>query len=163
MGSTVFKPRLSHWIMGMYWIILIVLIAALILVPLTAGMDLFANILFVLFFSIVALLIIFVIMKAHKMKFTITQTQIIVNGIFRKSIIEKSDIESIQKTPIPFGLRLFGASFLSGWHYFPGIGKAWVSMGNFEDGVMITTKEKKHYIITPQNPFDFIKRAKGNK
>ncbi len=163
MKSLVFKPRLSRWIMGMYWLIVISFFAMLIGIPLMGDMGPFAYTLFVSVFSMVIIILVFVIMKAHRMKFTVTQTQIIISGVFRKNVIEKSDIQTIEKTPIPFGFRLFGASFLGGLYYLPGIGKAWVSMGNFEDGILITTKQKKHYIITPQKPLNFIKIVKGRK
>lgn len=42
----------------------------------------------------------------------------------------------------------------------PGIGKAWVTMGNFQDGVLISTKKGKHYVITPQEPLKFIETVK---
>jgi asparagine N-glycosylation enzyme membrane subunit Stt3 len=64
-------------------------------------------------------------------------------------------IESAQRTLIPFGMRLFGASFYGGYYYFPSIGKTFVVMTNFNDGVLIKTK-KGNYVITPSRPGDFI-------
>lgn len=163
MEPTVFRPRLSRWIMGMYWAILVFLAAVMTLVPAATGMDAFSGALFASVFSLALLLVAFVVVRAYRMKFTVTETRIIINGIFRKNVIEKSDVQSIEKTPVPFGIRLFGASFLGGWYYLPGIGKAWMSIGNFEDGVMITTKGKKHYVITPKKPLDFIRLVKAGK
>jgi len=61
-----------------------------------------------------------------------------------------------KKTLIPFGLRLFGASFHGGYYHVPGLGRAFMVITNFEDGVLIKTKHG-NYIITPQNPEDFAK------
>jgi hypothetical protein len=52
-------------------------------------------------------------------------------------------------------MRLFGASFYGGYYYFPSIGKTFVVMTNFNDGVLIKTK-KGNYVITPSRPGDFI-------
>lgn len=147
--------------MGMYWVIIISFGVIVAVAAAFADMGSLAFTILTVTFSSVTLLIALIMFRAYRMKFTITATHIIVNGVFRKNIIKRSDIVSIEKTPIPFGFRLFGASFLGGLYYLPGIGKAWVSMGNFEDGVMITTKQKRHYVITPQKPLDFIKKVKA--
>jgi hypothetical protein len=161
--GTVFRPRLSPWIMGMYWLILVFLAAVAVIVPLAAGMDVFSSVLFASVFSVALLMVAFVVVRAYRMKFTVAKDRIIINGIFRKNVIERTDIAKVEKTPVPFGIRLFGASFLGGWYYLPGIGKAWMSIGNFEDAVMITTKGGKHYVITPRKPLEFIKMAKPGK
>lgn len=152
-----FRAGLSKWIAGMYWSILAFLVIMMIGIPQLADMELFEKVLFLSLFSLMLLVFIFILFKAYKIKFTIAHTHIIVSGIFRKNRIDISDIKSIQKTPMPFGFRLFGASFLGGWYFLQGIGKAGVAMSNFEDGVLITTKQDKHYVITPGKPLEFIK------
>lgn len=161
MQGRVFKPRLSRWITGMYWVILVFLGILLIGIPMAADLGFLGNLAFISLFSVIILVIIFVMFRAYRMRFTVTGSKVIVNGVFRKSIIDISDIKSVQKTPIPFGFRLFGASFLGGWYFLPGIGKAWVAMGNFKDGVLITTKQNRYYVITPSRPLEFIKTVKG--
>jgi hypothetical protein len=64
-------------------------------------------------------------------------------------------IESAQRTLIPFGIRLFGASGYGGYYYFPNVGRAFVAITNFKDGVLIKTK-RGNYLITPKNPENFI-------
>lgn len=159
----VFGTKLSKWIMGLYWLILLLLVVMLVGIPLVANMSCFQAFVFSSVHSLAVLLLVFIIIKALRIKFSITKNELIIDGIFCKNIIKISDIKSVQKTYIPFGFRLFGASFLGGWHYFPAIGTAWVVMGNFEDGVLITTKQKKHYLITPENPLEFIKILKKKK
>ncbi len=147
-----FTPRLSKWIAGMYWSILAFLVFMLIAIPL--------QVIFLVVFLPVIVMFVFIMLKAYRMKFTIGENRIIVNGIFKKNRIEIAAIKSIDKIPMPAGFRLFGASFLGGWYYLPGIGKAWVTMGNFQDGVLISTKKGKHYLITPQDPLKFIEAVK---
>jgi len=137
----------------------------MVVVPVMAGMKYIENTLFVTaffgVFSVVIIVIAFTIKRAYGMKFSLTKDRLVIHGIFKKNVIKRSDIVSVEKVPIPFGFRLFGASFLGGWYYLPGIGKAWVTMGNFRDGVLITTREKSHYVITPRNPMEFIRKLKA--
>ena len=155
-----FTPRLSKWITGMYWSIFVFLIFMLVAMPFLAKMSFWDKVLFQGTFLAVLAMFIFIMVKAYRMKFTIEKSRIIVSGVFKENRIEISDIKSIDKGPIPAGVRIFGASFLGGLYYLPGIGRAWVSMGNFEDGVLISTKKGKHYVITPQEPLKFIEIVK---
>ncbi|MBU0953589.1 MAG: PH domain-containing protein [Nanoarchaeota archaeon] len=131
-------------------------------VPLVAAMNVFATTLFVGVYVAVMLLIIFILYRASNMTFTVTRDTLFIRGIFNTNVVPLKTITSVQKTPTPFGFRLFGASFLGGLYHLPGIGRTWVAMGNFEDGVLITTKQKKHFFITPQQPLAFINIVKKN-
>jgi hypothetical protein len=113
--------------------------------------------LFVFIFTCISIMFVYLIWKGYTMEFIISKKQIIIYGLLRAISIDISNVENIKKIPIPFGFRLFGAQFLGGVYYFPGIGNASVTMNNFDDGVLITTKQKKNYVITPQKPQDFIK------
>ncbi len=155
-----FTPRLSKWIAGMYWSILAFLIFMLVAVSFLAEMSFWEEVLFLVVFLAVLVMFIFIMVKAYRMRLTIEKNQIIVNGVFKENRIKISDIKSIDKVPIPAGIRLFGASFLGGLYYLPGIGKAWVTMGNFQDGVLISTQKDRHYVITPQEPLKFIQTVK---
>jgi hypothetical protein len=64
-------------------------------------------------------------------------------------------IESVEKTLIPFGIRLVGASFYGGYYYFPNVGRTFVVTTNLRDGVLIRA-EHTNYLITPKNPENFI-------
>jgi len=68
-------------------------------------------------------------------------------------------IASVERTLIPVGFRLFGASFYGGHYYIPRLGRAFMVITNFRDGVLIRAKGG-HYIITPSNPDDFIESIK---
>ena len=82
----------------------------------------------------------------------IVGASVLVGGTKR---IPLKTIESIERTLIPFGFRLFGASFYGGYYYFPSVGRAFMVMTNFKDGVLIKTKQG-NYIITPKNPENFM-------
>jgi hypothetical protein len=60
---------------------------------------------------------------------------------------------------IPIHFRV-GASLYSGRFYLLGLGWARAIITNLNDGVLITTKDKKYYLITPSNPEKFIKLLK---
>jgi hypothetical protein len=156
-NDIIFKSRFSKWIAGMYWAILAFLIILMIGIPLTVTMTFVVKSLFVLLFTSISIMFVYLIWKGYTMEFVVSKKQIIIYGLLRKISIDISNVETIKKIPIPFGFRLFGAQFLGGLFFFPGIGNASVTMSNFDDGVLITTKEKKNYVITPQNPQDFIK------
>lgn len=68
--------------------------------------------------------------------------------------IALKDVESVEETLIPFGIRLFGASFHGGYYHIPNLGRAFLAITNFHDGLLIKTS-KGDYIITPQNPVEF--------
>ena len=95
--------------------------------------------------------------RAYRIHFDITEDTLIIHGVFKTHSIPLTAIKEARRSPLPFGFRLFGASLLSGLYYFPSIGATWVAMGNFTDGVLLTTHDGKHYFITPQNPEVFLK------
>lgn len=63
-------------------------------------------------------------------------------------------VKSIEKILMPFGVRLFGASFHGGYYHIPGLGRAFLAMTNFKDGLLIKTKYG-NYIITPKDPMGY--------
>lgn len=68
--------------------------------------------------------------------------------------ISLSNVESVEETLIPFGVRLFGASFHGGYYQIPNLGRAFVAITNFQDGLLIKTKNQ-NYVITPRSPAEF--------
>lgn len=149
-NDLVFKSKVSNWIAGLYWSILIFLGIMFFAVPYFSPMT----------FFVIFLIIGFTLFKAYRLYFIISNKSLIIGGLLKNHEILFSDINEVRKVPIPFGFRLFGASFLGGKYYFPGIGTAWVVMSNFDDGVLISTKRKKNYVITPRDPPHFIKIIK---
>ena len=68
--------------------------------------------------------------------------------------ISLKTIKSLEETLIPFGVRLFGASFHGGYYQIPGLGRAFLAITNFNDGLLIKTRDG-NYIITPKDPMGF--------
>jgi len=151
-----FGSNISKWIAGFYFSTLLFLVIMLIGIPLIAPMTFFEKSVFVLMFFIITIIISSIIIRAYRLSFIISKDRFMINGLLKKHEIMFSDIKQVKKIPIPFGFRLFGASFLGGLYYFPGIGRASVAMSNFDDGVLITTKNENNFIITPKNPINFI-------
>jgi hypothetical protein len=91
-------------------------------------------------------------------RYTLTQKELVIKAsilIGGTKRIPLETIESAERTLIPFGIRLFGASGYGGYFYFPNIGRAFVAITNFKDGVFIRT-QRGIYLITPKNPESFI-------
>ena len=155
-NDIIFKSKVSNWIAGLYWTILIFLAIMFIGIPLLAPMTFFDKIIFVIAFFIVFLIIVFTLFRAYRLSFVISKDRLLIGGLLKKHEIMFSDIKDVKKVPIPFGFRLFGASFFGGRYYLPGVGNATVAMSNFDDGVLISTKKGYNYVITPINPLKFI-------
>lgn len=70
------------------------------------------------------------------------------------------EIESVERTLIPIGLRWWGASLHGGHYLIPGLGKAFMTITNMSDGVLIRT-QSMNYIISPSEPDGFIDSLKS--
>ena len=68
----------------------------------------------------------------------------------------------MNRTLIPFGFRIFGASFYGGYYYFPSVGRAFMVITNFRDGILIKA-EHENYVITPRDPKSFIEAIEKMK
>jgi hypothetical protein len=111
---------------------------------------------------VVEIVIVSIAVSMHRTEYTLTQHELIMSAsvfIGGTKKIPLETIESIQRTLIPFGIRLFGASGYGGYYYFPSVGRAFVVITNFKDGVLIKTKQG-NYLITPKNPDEFIQSVK---
>lgn len=73
--------------------------------------------------------------------------------------IPLNTIKSVERTLIPFGFRIFGASLYGGYYYFPGLGRAFMAITNFNDGILVKA-ERGNYVIIPKNPESFIETIK---
>jgi len=157
------KPEVSRTIVGFY-----------------AGMAVFLAVLFgVIFYfiytdapedSIVGLivlaviapvvegLVLWVLASLYRTRYVIMDGELVLEAsslIGGTKRIPLETIESMQRTLIPFGFRLFGASFHGGHYYIPSIGRAFMVITNFKDGVLIKAANG-NYVITPSNPDEFI-------
>jgi hypothetical protein len=111
---------------------------------------------------VVEIIIISLAVSLHRTEYTLTQHELIMRAsvfIGGTKNIPLETIESTERTLIPFGIRLFGASGYGGYYYFPNVGRTFVVMTNFRDGVLIKAKQG-NYLITPKNPDEFIESIK---
>jgi hypothetical protein len=162
-NNVVFRSKVSRWIAGLYWGTLIFLAVMFIGISLFTPMDYFADVILFVTFFFIFVIILFTLYRAYRLNFIISKDTLFIQGLVKKHEIVLSEITDVRKVPIPFGFRLFGASFLGGRYYLPGVGNATVAMSNFDDGVLISTKKGYNYVITPLNPMKFIDDIKKIK
>jgi len=77
-------------------------------------------------------------------------------------ILPLGTVNSVEKILIPFGIRLFGASFHGGYYHIPSLGRAFLCVTNFKDGLLIKTSHG-NYVITPNDPLDFKETIENRK
>lgn len=85
---------------------------------------------------------------------------------FAKIDVVLKDIAEVEQTRVPLYFKGFGASLYCGRFYVPAIGWTRFIITNLTDGLLIKTKDKKNYLITPSNPNAFakvLKQKKGRK
>ncbi len=151
--------------MGIYWVSPVFILFMMFGVPFLADEEMSGNDrnVFFIVFGIIFIWLCYIIYRIYKMRYVINNNEITIHGAFNKNVIKINEIEEIKRSPIPFGIRLFGGLFIGGRYYLPGIGKAWVAMTNFKDGVFIKTRASENYVITPKDPDDFITYVTNNK
>jgi len=153
-----YQTRKAKIILALYWAVPVFFVAMMVFIPFFSGEEMgrAETIFFWLFFAALTIWFFIIIYRIHHMRYLIKNGEITIYGVFKTNTVRISEIEEIKRTPIPFGIRLFGGSLIGGRYFLPGIGRAWVAMTNFEDGVLITTRNKEHYLITPDKPGQFI-------
>jgi hypothetical protein len=107
-----------------------------------------------IFIEIIMLLL---LRSLYHTRYVLTDEELIIKTsklIGGNKTIPLKTIKSAETTFIPFGVRLFGASFHGGYYRVPGLGSAFLAITNFHDGLLIKT-ENRSYIITPKNRLDF--------
>jgi hypothetical protein len=111
---------------------------------------------------IVEAIILLILRSLYTTEYVLTDREIILKTtrlIGGTKTIAFEDVEFVEKTLIPFGIRLFGASFHGGYYEIPNLGRAFLAITNFNDGVLIKTN-KDNYIIAPKNPAKFKEAVK---
>ncbi len=160
--SIVNRPKISKAIAATYEVIVVFMTAITALfvwLTVFTPIGVIAGVIASIAFAFVTLVIILILASLYRTSYTVTEVELIINATKLiggpKTIILRA-INSVEKTAIPFGIRLFGASFYGGYYYIPSLGRAFLTITNFQDGVLIKT-ENGNYIITPSNPLDFKK------
>ena len=156
------KPRISKWIGRMY--LLITIMIAVLFVSIALGTDIFsvmyAGILFTVIMLAALILLCVVTYSLYKTSYKIKEGYLHSWSPFAVINLKLGDIKKIERTRVPLYLRV-GASFYSGQFYISGVGWTKAIITNLVDGVLITDKNKMHYLITPSNPDSFVKVLKS--
>jgi hypothetical protein len=157
--NTINKPRISRWIGGAYAILIIFIVILYMVItletnirtsPLGGQALFFCSMFFVLF------IVCFTVISFYKTKYVISEGVLYSWSPFAVIKLKLDDIKKVERTIVPIHIRV-GASLYSGRFYVPSLGWTRSIITNLTDGVIITTKENKHYLITPSNPDEFVK------
>ena len=157
------KPEVSRTIVGFYAgmaVFLAVLFGVLFYFIFTDAPEggFVGLIVLVVIAPIVEGLMLWVLASLYRTRYVVTDSELVLEAsslIGGSKKIPLETIQSLQRTLIPFGFRLFGASFHGGHYYIPNIGRAFMVITNFKDGILIKAANG-NYVITPSNPDEFI-------
>jgi hypothetical protein len=106
---------------------------------------------------LVAAIVLTILASLYRTRYILTDRELIIETtilIGGNKSVPLEAVKSIEKTLMPFGVRLFGASFHGGYYHIPGLGRAFLSITNLSNALLIKT-DKRNYIITPNRPLDF--------
>lgn len=163
------KPEISSWLTAFY-------VGAAVFVAVVVGVAFYFSyqesavtaagaVVLVVVLGFVEGVMIWLAVSIHRTKYILADNELVLKAprlIGGSKRISLETIESIHRTLIPFGVRLFGASFYGGYYYFPNVGRAFMVITNFRDGVLIKAQHG-NYVITPRKPEDFIESIKKMK
>jgi hypothetical protein len=159
--DTVNRPKVSRFVAGSYAVIAVFTAAVIAFFAYASfftplGVLGLAAVSVSVFVEAVMLII---LASIYRTKYILTDEELIITAtrlIGGSKRVHLKDVVRVERTLIPAGVRLFGASFYGGHYYIPRLGRAFVTITNFHDGVLIETKSG-NYIITPEKPEDFVK------
>ncbi len=156
------KPRISKWIGGCYLLLFVFVAAIFISIALWADVFsvMWAGILFAVVMIAALALTGATAYSFYRTVYVIRDGYLRSWSLFAVVNLRLKDITKVEKTRIPFYFKGWGASVYSGFFYIPAFGWTRVIMTNMTDGVLITDRNGKRYLITPSNPAGFIKSLK---
>ena len=164
--KTVNKPRVSKSILRFYqgltaFIAILILVFAYTAFFTPAGITMLG----VSFMLLVLIMPLFIMLvrSINNTKYILFDEELLIDTssiIGGSKRIPLGEIESVERTLIPLGWKLWGASFHGGFYRIPGLGKAFLAITNMGDGVLIRT-QSMNYIISPIEPDDFIDTLKS--
>jgi len=160
------KPEISKGILYTYvglaiGIAILTTFIAYLLIP--TPINIAVKLLVIAILIAVEIIMLVIIRSILKLEYILTENTLIIKIsklVGGTKEINIKNIKNVRRTLIPFGMRLLGASFHGGCYYIPGLGKAFMAITNFKDGIIIET-EKEEYIITPSKPENFMEEIKG--
>jgi len=158
--SIINEPEVSKATASMY-AILFVFVASMAVFFFLAGfftpMGIVVGIVASAVSAFVALIMLLILASLFRTRYILTDKELILRTsilIGGSKTIALESVRSVEKTIMPFGIRLFGASFHGGYYYIPGLGRAFLAITNFKDVLLINT-DQGNFVITPSNPLGF--------
>lgn len=115
--------------------------------------------------AFVEVIMLLILASLHRTRYVLTTKDLVIETtklIGGGKTIPLETVESVERTMIPFGIKLFGASFHGGHYHIPGLGRAFLSITNFKDGILIRTSHGS-FVITPSDPLGFKKAIESAK
>jgi len=157
--SFVNRPDISKTVIWTYGTLVVFIAAIVIFFLYAAGFTPMGNmgIIAAVGSAVVELIMLSIVRSLYGTRYILTSEELVIKTtklIGGGKRIQLNTVESVEKTLIPFGIKLFGASFHGGYYQIPNLGRAFLAMTNFKDGLLIRTKQG-NYIITPRNPLAF--------
>lgn len=159
------RPKISKWIGRMYTgmtIFMAVLFTVISLESDIVSSPLRLQAAFLGLMAFIVGLMALTTYSFHKTKYVLQGGCLYAWSPFAVIRLKTNEISRIDKLMIPFHIR-FGASLYSGSFYIPHIGWTTAIITNLTDGLLITTKGGRRYLITPSNPVGFAKLLNGSK
>ncbi|NIN53201.1 MAG: hypothetical protein GTO23_08620 [Nitrososphaeria archaeon] len=156
------KPEISRIIALSYEALLVFIVAVVVFFVYAAfftPMGFIVGVAASITSAFVGIIILSIFMSLHQTRYILTDGEILIETsilIGGSKSIPLMNVKSVEKTLMPFGIRLFGASFHGGYYHIPSLGKAFLAITNFKDSLLIRT-DHDNYIITPRKPLDFKK------
>ena len=154
------KPEVSK-ITALSYGILFIFVAAIAMFFLYATfftpMGLIVGIVASVVSAFIALVMLLILSSLYRTRYILTNEELILRTtilIGGSKTIPLITVWSVEKTLMPFAIKLFGASFHGGYYHIPGLGRTFLTITNFKDGLLIKT-DQRNYIITPSNPLSF--------
>lgn len=164
--SIINKPEVSMTTALAYEILLVFIIAIAVFFLYAAfftPMGIIPGIVAATASAIVAVIILRILTSLYQTRYILTDKELVIKtSIFigGSKTIPLRTVRCVEKTFIPFGIKLFGASFHGGHYHIPGLGRAFLAITNFKDGLLIKT-DQSNYVITPSNPMGFKKTVEN--
>jgi hypothetical protein len=157
--NTINKPRISKWIGGIYAILTIFIAILYVVITFETNVRTSALGLQIFFFGVMFFVLFIVGLTAisfYRTEYVIRDDVLYSWSPFAVIKLKLNDIKKVERAIVPIHFRV-GASLYSGRFYVPSLGWTKSIITNLTDGVIITTKDNKHYLITPSNPDKFVK------
>ena len=157
MKSIINRPHHSPWIITLYTGMFILALLATLTINILGAMILAAIITIIMFIHLIAI----VYTKYH-----ITPTGIIFYSLYGKKTIPFKTIKSMKRVrhrEMHGLLRYFGSSCHAGYHWHAHHKHVFMTITNYRELILIKTKSRFDYLLSPSEPNDFIKEINKRK